>query len=595
MLTTKTHRTLSTIAWGIACLAGPMLAPAAEPVKFAGAISGVVRNSLGVPQMGAVVLLYNRQDRTVDKALSDSAGQFHFAALTPDLYSVKVSIATLIPALKKNILVQPGMQSVLSVNLNSLFSTIQLSYPRLENGSLLTDDWKWALRTSSATRAVQRFLGTAQTQQIGHATVFTDTRGIVQVSAGEGSGATGVSNQADLGTAFALATSLYGSNNFQVAGNVGYGSQTGVPSAAFRTSYSREMMGNKPEVSLTMRQLFLPGRFAAALSGTEASLPLLRTMSASFDDHTELSDDVTLRYGITFNSVAFLDKMNYASPYARLTWKMGSGSQLELTFTAGDARPDLEAGPSAEDADLQRDLNSLGLFPRMSMLNGRPRVQRGQEYEVTYSKKAGSRTYSVTAYHESISDAALTLVAPGGLYGGPDILPDVFSNSSIFNAGNFQSTGYTAAVTQNLGQYLAASVMYGSVGVLTAGNRELVTNDPDELREMIRAGHRQAATTRLSGTLPHVGTRVVVSYQWAPDHRWAMPGNVYSTQSNQPAPGLNILVRQPLPGFARRVEATADLRNMLAQGYLPLGMVSGQQVMLVETPRSLRGGLAFVF
>jgi hypothetical protein len=60
-------------------------------------------------------------------------------------------------------------------------------------------------------------------------------------------------------------------------------------------------------------------------------------------------------------------------------------------------------------------------------------------------------------------------------------------------------------------------------------------------------------------------------------------------------PGLNICVRQPLPGFARRVEATADIRNMLAQGYLPMGMVSGQQLMLVETPRSLRGGLAFIF
>jgi hypothetical protein len=34
---------------------------------------------------------------------------------------------------------------------------------------------------------------------------------------------------------------------------------------------------------------------------------------------------------------------------------------------------------------------------------------------------------------------------------------------------------------------------------------------------------------------------------------------------------------------------------MLAQGYLPMGMVSGQQLMLVETPRSLRGGLAFIF
>ena len=44
-----------------------------------------------------------------------------------------------------------------------------------------------------------------------------------------------------------------------------------------------------------------------------------------------------------------------------------------------------------------------------------------------------------------------------------------------------------------------------------------------------------------------------------------------------------------------RMEATADLRNMLAQGYLPLGMASGQRVLLVETPRSFRGGLSFIF
>jgi hypothetical protein len=595
MLTTKTHRTLITLALGMACLAAPWRAIAAEPMKFAGAISGVVRNSLGVPQMGAVVLLYNRQDRNIDKTLSDSTGRFQFAGLFPDLYSVKVSIATLIPALKKNILVQPGMQSVLAVNLNSLFSTIQLSYPSLENGSLLTDDWKWALRTSSATRAVGRFMDPAPVAPTEHANAFSDTRGILRVSAGEGSVATGVANEADLGTAFALATSLYGSNNVQLAGDVGLGSQTGVPAAAFRTSYSRNMGGGSPEVSLTMRQLFAPARLATALSGSDSSLPLLRTMSASFDDHTQLTDGITLRYGFTFNSVAFLDRMNYASPYARLTWDLGGGSKLELTYTSGDARPDLAAGSPSEDTDLQRDLNTLGLFPRMSLLNGRPRVQRGQEDEIMYSRKAGSRTYSVTVFHESISDAALTLVAPAGLYGGSNVLADVFSDSFIFNAGGFQSTGYTAAITQDLGEHVAATVMYGGVGVLTAGNHDLTTNDPDELRSMIHAGHRQVATTRVTATAPHVGTRVVVSYQWAPDHRWVMPGNVYSTQSDQPAPGLNIFIRQPLPGLARRVEATADLRNMLAQGYLPLGMVSGQQVMLVETPRSLRGGLAFIF
>jgi hypothetical protein len=63
-------------------------------------------------------------------------------------------------------------------------------------------------------------------------------------------------------------------------------------------------------------------------------------------------------------------------------------------------------------------------------------------------------------------------------------------------------------------------------------------------------------------------------------------------------PGLNLYFRQPIPGISGRpcrVELTADLRNLLAQGYLPLATAGGQSILLVETPRSLRGGLNFVF
>ena len=112
---------------------------------------------------------------------------------------------------------------------------------------------------------------------------------------------------------------------------------------------------------------------------------------------------------------------------------------------------------------------------------------------------------------------------------------------------------------------------------------------------MLHGGRRHVATTRIAGILPGVGTHVSASYELAANERWATPGNEYSTQASRPMPGLNVCLRQPLPGFARRVEATADLRNMLAQGYLPVGMVSGQQLMLVQTPRSVRGGLAFTF
>jgi hypothetical protein len=43
------------------------------------------------------------------------------------------------------------------------------------------------------------------------------------------------------------------------------------------------------------------------------------------------------------------------------------------------------------------------------------------------------------------------------------------------------------------------------------------------------------------------------------------------------------------------MEASAELRNLLAQGYLPLTTPGGESVLLVNTPRSIRGALAFVF
>ncbi len=587
---------------GVLCLAAPSAFAASTPLKLSGAIVGIVTDGV-VPQMGASVILYNRQERIFEKALTDERGTFKFVGLFPDFYSVKVSLATFVPALKKNILVQPGMRSMLNVNLNTLFSNIQLTYPPLENGSLMSDEWKWVLRSASPTRPVLRFTGDAlarDTSATSHRriAIFSDTRGILKVSAGDSPLITGIGDEADLGTAFALATSLYGNNMLQVSGNVGYGSQTGAPTAAFRTSYSRNMGGgSSPAVSVTMRQVFLPGRVGAALTGSDSALPMLRSVAASFDDHTQLTDELTVQYGFTLNSISFLDHLNYASPYARLAYDLGDGAELVFAYTSGDARPDL-AGADQQDADLQRDLSSLGLFPRVSLLAGQPKIQRGQELELALSKKLGSRTFQASVYRESITNAALSIVAPNGMYTGGDILPDLLSGTGTFNAGDYQSTGYTASVTQNLGEHLSATLMYGSMDALTADNRELVSNSPDELRSMIRVGRKTAATARINATSPWIGTHMIASYQWTDGNRWAMPGHLYSTQAGRPMPGLNLYIRQPIPRLGAlpwRMEATADLRNLLAQGYIPLGMVGGQQVLLVESPRSFRGGVSFIF
>jgi hypothetical protein len=61
--------------------------------------------------------------------------------------------------------------------------------------------------------------------------------------------------------------------------------------------------------------------------------------------------------------------------------------------------------------------------------------------------------------------------------------------------------------------------------------------------------------------------------------------------------GWNIYVRQPIPislGFSGHLEATAELRNLLAQGYLTLNG-AGCHTLLTNSPRAPRGGLSFIF
>jgi hypothetical protein len=594
--------TCAFLAAGLLCLALPC--SAVSPVKLSGGLTGLVSDGVGVPQMGATVLLFNHEDRLFARALTDEKGGFSFLSLVPDVYSIRISLRSFVPVFRDNILVQPGVRSVLNINLTTLFSTIQLVTPPPGERALMSDDWKWVLRSASATRPVLRILPNFDpnfdpNHPRRNSAVFSETRGLVRLSGGDGGQVTGYGNEADLGTAFAVATSLFGNNQLAVSGNLGYTAQSGMATAGFRTSYTRDLGGITPVVSLTMREMVVP-RLTDAMAGGPGAmgdLPPLRTMSISLGDQAQLSETLQLQYGFSLDSVSFLDHLHYFSPYAHLNYELPDSSKIDLSYTSGNARPDLGSSQAALDSELQRDINALSLVPRVSLRDGRAKVQRGEDLEIGYSRKEGSRTYRVSAYRERVSNAALTIVAPGGLYIGGDILPDLFSSSSIFDAGNYQTLGYTASVTQNLGDNFKLTALYGSVGVLVPQSDQLSTDNPEELRSLIHASRRNAVTTRGSGTVTRSGTHFIASYQWM-EQGAITPAHMYSTQSVRPEPGLNIYVRQPIPTFFSlpwRMEASADLRNLLAQGYLPMSFADGRRLLLVQTPRSFRGGLSFIF
>jgi len=209
----------------------------------------------------------------------------------------------------------------------------------------------------------------------------------------------------------------------------------------------------------------------------------------------------------------------------------------------------------------------------------------------------GSRRLSLGVYHQAVRDLSVAISQPEGFLPVGDVLPDFFSGTAMFDAGNFSSMGYIASFTQNVGDNVSATVIYGSTGTLTADRGNVVSNNPDELRAMIHAGRQQSVTFRVAATSPRTGTRIMASYQVA-DNSWELQAPIYSTRNLRPEPGLNIYVRQPIPGLSVlpwRMEVTADLRNLLQQGALPLPTADGRQLTLVETPRMVRGGLSFIF
>jgi len=421
---------------------------------------------------------------------------------------------------------------------------------------------------------------------------------MVSLSAGDQASESSLGTQPDLGTAFAVATSILGQNQLQVAGNVGYCSVTGAPTAAFRTSFRRDVPGgiSSPELKLTMRQLFLPQRASALLQGgvqNPDSGPLLRTLSATMLDQKQFSSDLRLEYGVSLDSVTFLDRMNYVSPYARLTYDRGHGQVFQLGYASGTPPAEAFVRNGETGIELEQDLSALGMFPRVSLDANAARIQRTATIEAGYRKKDGSRTYSAAAYSDDVSNAAVTLISPGGVMPSMNLLPDLVTNGWTVNAGRYGGLGYVMSVAQDLGSHFDTTLAYGGGPALVAKAGVGPAPDP---RSAIGTSRRQSLTARASGTLPATGTQFAVSYQWA-DVAALNPSHLYLTEPMREDPGLNLQIRQPIPyfgGLPGHMEATAELLNVLGQGYIPL-TVDARRMYLLQTPRSLRGGLSFIF
>lgn len=545
--------------------------------------------------MGAAVLLLNRNERIIQKALSDGDGKFRFPSLPPDQYSVRVLLSSYVPATRNMIAVRPGVESYLTIQLANLFSSIELVYLSAPQGTLMTEEWKWTLRSANSIRPVLRLTPTvASTSSTRRPSLYNvPTRALLSVSAGDGSGLTPLGLAPDLGTAFAFATSVFGTRELTVSGNVGYASEAGVPTAGFSTRLAGAESSVAPDVELTVRQASARGIAGSALIRGSGEAPPLRTMSLKLADKTKIADQVALEYGALVEAVSFVDRMTLFSPFARLTYDLGEAGQIEIAYSSGAPAADLILrGPDTA----QEQLAALSLFPRLSLANGGVRVQRNDTLEAGVRTTQGAWTYAASVFYDNVRDAALSAATPAGFYARGEVLPDIASRATIFNAGSYENFGYSASVERSFADRWTAGVSGGASGMLTALDPTLETNRPEELRSTLRPVRRPWASARIQGVIPGGGTRITASYLWT-THGTLGPSHAWLTMRSQPLTGLNVQIRQPVPvaGMPGRLEMNAEVRNLLAQGYVPVSTPDGRQILLVQFPRALRGGFSFIF
>ena len=538
-----------------------------------GSISGYVKNTAGVPQMGATVELLSAtgQPKT---AYTDAKGFFRLTGLAAGSYDIYASAPSFLSTLRQDVVLAAGSSKVVNVTLKTLFEAVSM-LPPVKKTDAEDDSWKWTLR-STANRPVLRFDGDSAiiVESAKEGQALTGTLALMA-----GAGSEGYGSAADLGTAFAIEQSMFHTGTLAFAGDLGYGN--GTPDGVVRASYSRSNNdGWEQSLALIVR------RFSAPDSVPRGGA--LDAVAMSYSDGFSVGDFMDFQVGGEGQAIQFLGReANAFRPSATVDFHLGDNTILEYRYATSEPTTRASKGFDSAPADLTET------SPRLTMMDGDPVLENAHHHELSLSERLGANKFQLAYFNDRVKDPALLGVGDVNGSAG-DVLPDVYSGTFNYNGGELQAQGVRFVFQRRLSNNVTATLDYAYGGVLELQNPEVNWN---AVASSLDHGWRHSAALKFNGTLPRCHTKWIASYRWTSGET-LVPVDLFNASAGQTDPFFNLFIRQPLPhfhGMPGNMEALIDIRNLLAQGYVPVLGPDGNTVYLVQSARSVRGGLAFTF
>jgi Carboxypeptidase regulatory-like domain len=570
------------------CVSTPPATAQSQPhhKSTGGTISGVVRDPAGIPQLGATVEILPEAPGVLltYQVLTNTEGLFHEANLPPGYYSVRVTLAGFLPTLEKHIQISPSLTTVVRLQLETMFASIEELRRAPLNGSAEPDDWKWVLRSASGMRPVLQWHEEDTGDSSGIVADMGPSRQLGELEFTDGARRPGsVSNiDAAPGTMFSYDQRYDRDSHLVFAGQVSYDEDA--PAGGLATVWLP--MGSQlesPRTTIVLRE---------AKIGPQG--PVFRGARIDQSGSMTFGDRVLVRVGGEYDLVGAGDSAWTIRPRTDLQTRLSQNWYLDAIYAAIPASVSNGDNAVTELTDsnppnvLSAAMDQLDAFPALLFREGRPVLENGRHEELAADRKLSSNSLlQIAAFHDDNSHVAL--FGKGNDLPTAEYFQDYYSNAFAYDGGSSVSWGARAALRERISDDLELTAIYAFSGALVP-----VASSDGALRDSLRTAPRHSAAFRVSGKVPVTHTTLVAGYKWINGPALSRV-DPYGEAIWDMNPYLHIGIRQPLPWpNVGHWEANAECDNLLAQGNVTVNTRDGQ-LLLVPAFRSFRGGLSLQF